>query len=233
MMNRYVALSTVLVALATPAAAQTVSGDFRLAAMQANSFEVQSGQIALSKSRNPQVVRFAREAVRDHRAANVALAGGERTYAGNGGVGGLIAAPLTVAGGAIGAATGAATGVVSGTLNGGPVGAVEGLGSGASRGAAAGSRAFDGDIDTTAGTTTIPPDPQQQAMLSELSATPAGPRFDRLYGRMQVKSHEMAIGLYQSYATTGTNPALRAHAEQALPVLQEHYRMAQRLPGAR
>ena len=56
---------------------------------------------------------------------------------------------------------------------------------------------------------------------------------ERLYGQVQVKSHEMSIGMYQSYAQTGTNPALRAHAEQALPVLQQHYQMAQRLPGAR
>ncbi|KQO54945.1 MULTISPECIES: DUF4142 domain-containing protein [Methylobacterium] len=233
MMNKYVALSAIAVVMATPAAAQTMSGDFRLQAMQANAFEVQSSQIALSKSRNPQVIRFARDAVRDHRAANVALAGGERTYAGNGGPGGLIGAPLAIAGGAVGAATGAATGVVAGTLSGGPVGAVEGIGSGASRGAAAGSQAFNGDVDTTAGTTMVPVDPQQQAMLSELAAAPAGPRFDRLYGQIQVRSHEAAIGMYQSYAQTGTNPALRAHAEQALPVLQQHYQMAQRLPGAR
>jgi predicted outer membrane protein len=237
MLKKYVAMTAVMTAIATPAFAQgMMGGDFRMDAMQANAFEIQSSQIALSKSRNPQVVRFAREAVRDHRAANVALAGGERNYVAarnSGGVGGLIEAPFAIAGGAVGAATGAATGVVSGTLNGGPVGAVEGLGNGASRGAAVGSRAFDGDVDTTAGTTVIPPNPQQQAMLAELSETPAGPRFDRLYGAMQVKSHEMAIGMYQSYATSGPNPALRAHAEQALPVLQQHYQMAQRLPGAR
>lgn len=232
-MNKFVALSAIAVAVATPAAAQTMGNDFRMQAMQANAFEVQSGQIALQKSRNPQVVRFARDAVRDHRAANVALAGGQGTYAGNAGPGGLIGAPLAIAGGAVGAATGAATGVVAGTLSGGPVGAVEGLGSGATRGAAAGSQAFNGDVDTTAGTAMVPLDPQQQAMLSELAAAPAGPRFDRLYGQIQVKSHEMALGMYQSYAANGTNPALRAHAEQALPVLQQHYQMAQRLPGAR
>ncbi|NEU12990.1 DUF4142 domain-containing protein [Methylobacterium sp. BTF04] len=78
----------------------------------------------------------------------------------------------------------------------------------------------------------IQPNRKQQAMLAELSQTPAGPHFDRLYGSMQVTSHEMAIGLCQSYASGGPNPALRTHAEQALPV-QQHYQMAQRLPGAR
>lgn len=237
MIKKYIAMTAVMTAIAGPAFAQGMGGDFRMDAMQANAFEIQSSQIALNKSRNPQVLRFAREAVRDHRAANVALAGGENNYAAvrgaQGGVGGLIEAPFAIAGGAVGAATGAATGVVSGTLNGGPVGAVEGLGNGATRGAAAGSRAFNGDVDTTAGTTIIQPNPQQQAMLAELSQTPAGPRFDRLYGSMQVQSHQMAIGMYQAYASNGPNPALRAHAEQALPVLQHHYQEAQRLPGAR
>ena len=230
MIKNYLAFTAIVAAIATPAAAQTMQGDFRLAAMQANAFEIQSSQIALDKSRDPTVLRYARDAVRDHRAANVALAGGEDNLRGRGGVvGGLIEAPFAVAGGAVGAATG----VVGGTLSGGPVGAVEGLGSGAAQGARAGRRAVSGDVETTAGTTLVAPNPQQQQMLSELAATPAGPRFDRLYGRMQVQAHEMAIGMYQSYASTGTNPALRAHAEQALPVLQGHYRMAQGLPGAR
>jgi len=231
MINKTIAITAVMTALATPAFAQDM-GDFRLAAMQSNAFEVQSSQIALSKSRNPQVVRFAKEAVRDHRAANVALAGGEgNVMAGNNGLGGLVTAPLAIAGGAVGAATGAATGVVGGTLAGGPVGGIEGLGAGARRGAATG--AMMGDVDTTAGTTLVQPNPQQQAMLAELSQTPAGPRFDSLYGRMQVQSHEMTIGMFRSYAASGPNPALRAHAEQALPVLQSHYQMAQSLPGAR
>lgn len=236
MIKKTFALTAVMAALATPAFAQGMPGDFRMEAMQANAFEIQSSQIALNKSRNPQVLRFAREAIRDHRAANVALAGGERNYAAvrnNEGVGGLITAPLAVAGGAVGAATGAAAGVVGGTLSGGPVAGVEGLGSGAARGAETGSRAFSGDVDATAGTTIVQPNPQQQAMLAELSQTPAGPRFDSLYGRMQVQSHEMTIGMFRSYAASGPNPALRAHAEQALPVLQAHYQMAQRLPGAR
>jgi predicted outer membrane protein len=234
MFKKYAAMSALLVALSTPAMAQGV-GDFRLQAMQANAFEIQSSQIALSKSRNPAVRNFAQHAIRDHRAANVALAGGERNYvAGSGGpVGGLIGAPLAVAGGAVGAATGAAAGVVGGTLSGGPVGGLEGLGSGAQRGAAVGAGYATGDVDTTAGTTIVQPSPEQQAMLAELSQTPPGPRFDRLYGQQQLAAHQMTIGMTQAYASSGPNPALRNYAQQALPVLQDHYAMAQRLPGAR
>jgi len=93
--------------------------------------------------------------------------------------------------------------------------------------------AFNGDVDATAGTTVVQPNPQQQQMLAELSATPAGASFDRLYGRQQVQSHQMNISMHQAYAQGGPNPALRNYAQQALPVLQEHYAHAQRLPGAR
>ncbi|TXM66201.1 DUF4142 domain-containing protein, partial [Methylobacterium sp. WL120] len=112
MLKKYAVLSALAVAVSTPAMAQGLS-DFRLQALQANAFEIQSSQIALSKSRNPQIRTYAQEAIRDHRSANVALVGGDRNYvAAQGGVvggpvDGLIGAPLAVAGGAVGAATGA------------------------------------------------------------------------------------------------------------------------------
>ncbi|VUF13340.1 DUF4142 domain-containing protein [Methylobacterium dankookense] len=230
MLKTYAAVSALVIAMSTPAMAQGMM-DYRLQALQANAFEIQASQIALSKSRNPKIRTFAREAIRDHRAANAALAGGDGPMA-MGGPGDLIGAPIAVAGGAVGAATGAAGGVVGGTLNGGPVGAVEGATSGAARGAAAGSRIGRGDVDTTAGTL-VQPNPEQQAMLAELSAAPAGAQFDRLYVSQQLKAHQMAIGMTQAYAQTGPNPALRTYAQQALPVYQMHYEQAQRLPGGR
>lgn len=229
MFKTYAVASALVVAVSVPAMAQGMM-DYRVQAMQANAFEIQAGQMALAKSRNPQVRAYAKEAIRDHRAANNALMGGDM----NGpmaGPGGLIGAPLAVAGSAVGAATGAAAGVVGGTLQGGPVGGLEGLGSGAARGAAVGGRMGGMDVDTTAGTM-VQPSPEQQAMLAELSAAPAGPRFDRLYVSQQLKSHQMAIGMTQAYASSGPNPALRAYAQQALPVYQHHYQEAQRLPGA-
>ncbi|WP_246685716.1 DUF4142 domain-containing protein, partial [Methylobacterium sp. WL103] len=105
MLKKYAVLSALAVAVSTPAMAQGLS-DFRLQALQANAFEIQSSQIALSKSRNPQIRTYAQEAIRDHRSANVALVGGDRNYvAAQGGVvggpvDGLIGAPLAVAGGA-------------------------------------------------------------------------------------------------------------------------------------
>ncbi len=232
MLKNYLAASAMVLALSSPALAQ--SGDFREASMQSNAFEVQSAQIALQKSRNPRIRTYAQEALRDHRAANVALAGGANgAMAAGGPIGGLIEAPLAVAGGAVGAGLGAATGAVGGTLSGGPVGGLQGVGTGAAQGAAAGSRIGGAGFESTGASSMIPPNPQQQAMLAELSATPAGARFDRLYVQQQVQSHQMAIGMTQAYAQSGPNPALRTYAQQVLPSLQEHYSMLERMPGAR
>lgn len=229
MFRNYVAASAMVLALSSPAFAQ--SGDFREDAMQANAFEVQSAQIALQKSRNGRVRNYAQEALRDHRAANVALAGGSGgAMAAGGPIGGLLTAPLAVAGGAVGAGVGAATGAVGGTLTGGPVGGLQGVGTGAAQGAAAGSQLGGVGMEATGASTLVPPNPQQQAMLAELSAAPAGARFDRLYVQQQIQSHQMAIGMTQAYAQGGPNPALRTYAQQVLTSLQEHYSMLQRMP---
>ena len=232
MLKNYVAASAMVLALSSPAFAQM--NDFRMESMQSNTFEVQSAQIALQKSRNGRIRTYAQEALRDHRAANDALAGGTGGAMADGGpIGGLIGAPLAVAGGAVGAGLGAATGAVGGTLSGGPVGGLQGVGTGAAQGAAAGSRLGGGAMaESTGAGAMVPPNAQQQAMLAELSAAPAGPRFDRLYVRQQVQSHQMAIGMTQAYAQSGPNPALRTYAQQVLPSLQEHYGMLQRMPGA-
>ncbi|MGY2051529.1 DUF4142 domain-containing protein [Methylobacterium sp. JK268] len=230
-MKTQLALSALAAALATPALAQTT--DFRETSLMANAFEVRSSQIALDKTRNPRVRDFAREMIRDHRAANVALLGGRESVAAGGGLGGLVAAPFEIAGSAVGAATGAAAGAVSGTLQGGPVGGIEGVGEGAARGARAGADLAGADVTTTAATASVPLSPEQQAMLAELARTPAGPRFDRTYARIQVQAHRTAIGMTQAYLQGGPNPALRTYAEQVLPSMQEHLAMAERLPGAR
>lgn len=233
MLKNTVAASAMVLALSSPAFAQM--SDFRVESMQSNAFEVQSAQIALQKSRNARVRTYAKEALRDHRAANVALSGGATgtmgAMADGGPIGGLIGAPLAVAGGAVGAGLGAATGVVGGTLTGGPVGGLQGVGTGAAQGAAAGGRLGGGAmVENTGASTVVPPNQQQQAMLAELSATPAGSRFDRLYVSQQIQSHQMAIGMTQAYAQSGPNPALRTYAQQVLPSLQEHYNMLERLP---
>ncbi len=177
--------------------------------MQSNAFEVQSAQIALQKTRNARIRTYAKDALRDHRAANVALSGGATgsmgAMADGGPIGGLIGAPLAVAG-------------VRSARASAPRRAPWAAPSRAARSAA--SRAWatarrrarrrqpprrrrDGGEHRRRHDG--PPNQQQQAMLAELSATPAGPRFDRLYVSQQVQSHQMAIGMTQAYAQNGPN----------------------------
>ena len=233
MTKTYAIASALVLSVSTGALAQGAP-DFRVDALRTNAYEIQAGQIALTKSRNPQIRAYANEAIRDHRAASEALVGGARDADGlqaaqqGGPIGGLVEAPLAAAGGAVGAATGAAAGLVGGTVSGGPVGGLEGAGSGAARGASVGSGVGRREIAETGGTV-LAPSPAQQAMLSDLSATPAGASFDRLYVSQQLQSHQMAIGMTRSYAATGPNPALRTYAQQALPVYEQHYRSAEQL----
>ena len=74
--------------------------------------------------------------------------------------------------------------------------------------------------------------PDDQAMLSQLQGTPNGAAFDVAYRDAQVMAHQKAVTLFQNYATSGDNPALRATAAQALPKLQQHLAMAQSLAVA-
>jgi predicted outer membrane protein len=130
-----------------------------------------------------------------------------------------------------GSATGALAGAGVGALVGGPVGAAVGAGVGATTGAAAGS----GDVRTTGSVTPVrlgvPLSPEKTAMLNQLAST-SGPQFDRLYGQAQRMAHQEALGLYQTYAQAGTDPALRQFAVSVIPHLEHHYAEAQRLPGA-
>jgi predicted outer membrane protein len=118
---------------------------------------------------------------------------------------------------------GAGGGAVVGGIVGGPVGAAVGAGVGAAAGATA---------DVT-GTVRYAPnamiDARHADMLNQLASV-SGRRFDRLYGRMQVAAHQEAVALFAAYAQTGTDPALRAFAQSALPALEHHLMMARRLP---
>jgi predicted outer membrane protein len=216
-MKKHVALAALLSALAAPALAQPavvaapgaamapISGaQFRQMAMMSDMFEIESSRLALQRSRNPAVQRFANEMVQDHQATSAALNGG-----------------TAVASGTLG---GAAGGAIVGGVIGGPVGAAVGAGVGATAGATA---------DVTASTVRYAPsamiDARHADMLNQLAAAP--PRqFDRLYGRMQVAAHQEAVGLFLAYAQSGEDPSLRAFAASALPSLQHHLGMARRLP---
>jgi predicted outer membrane protein len=142
-MKKYVALAALLASVsAAPASAQMImdSQTYRMMAAQSDAFEIASSQLALERSRNPVVRRYAQQMIQDHSMTSQALNGGRAVYNANGQfIGGSLSG--TLAGAGIGA------------LVGGPVGAAVGAGVGATAGATAGAAAS-GSPGTAGGTAT-------------------------------------------------------------------------------
>ncbi len=70
--------------------------------------------------------------------------------------------------------------------------------------------------------------PHHARMLQTLRST-GGMQFDAMYVRYQVMAHQEALMLHQTYAAQGDNPALRAMAARAVPMIQMHLQRAQQL----
>lgn len=57
----------------------------------------------------------------------------------------------------------------------------------------------------------------------------SGDDFDKAYVKLQAKAHEEAINVDQAEADNGTDPDLKATANQLLPVLKKHMTMVHEL----
>jgi len=67
-----------------------------------------------------------------------------------------------------------------------------------------------------------------QGMLDRLSAM-NGAEFDRACGHHAVEAHQKAIRLFETEAQSGQDQDLKAFAQNTLPTLREHLRMARDL----
>ena len=74
------------------------------------------------------------------------------------------------------------------------------------------------------------PDPKHQAAMKQLE-TLSGQSFDRTYMQQMVKDHEQTVDLLKKTASIASDPRLRAHAQKALPRVQQHLDLAQRMTG--
>jgi putative membrane protein len=74
--------------------------------------------------------------------------------------------------------------------------------------------------------------PEKQARLDQLK-NKSGAAIDRTYFMDQLSGHRQAVHLIGSYARTGSNPALRKLAADTLPVIRQHMKMLEAMPGAR
>lgn len=79
-------------------------------------------------------------------------------------------------------------------------------------------------------TVTLPTalDSSQQKALKDLNGL-NGDYFSKKYLDGQVSAHKDAVSLFQRYADSGDNPALRDWAGKTLPGLQRHLDMAEKL----
>jgi putative membrane protein len=75
-------------------------------------------------------------------------------------------------------------------------------------------------------------DTAHQQVYQQLQNT-RGRAFDTLYMDGQVQDHQQAAQLFQTEAQNGTDPEVRAFAQQNLPKMQQHLAMAQRLAPKR
>jgi putative membrane protein len=84
-----------------------------------------------------------------------------------------------------------------------------------------------GDMTSATPETTSP----EASMLKELQDA-SGDSFQMKYIDMQAKAHSEAVALFQNYAQSGDDPALKEFAKKTLPVLQQHERHVKELLAA-
>ena len=71
-------------------------------------------------------------------------------------------------------------------------------------------------------------DDQHKKMLEKLRGE-SGADFSKDYNEMQLNGHKEAVALFEAYAKSGDNAALKSWAAKTLPHLQEHLAMAEKL----
>ncbi|HUQ73318.1 MAG TPA: DUF4142 domain-containing protein [Burkholderiales bacterium] len=74
------------------------------------------------------------------------------------------------------------------------------------------------------------PDLRHQAAMKKLELV-SGDNFDREYMQQMVKDHTDTLALLQAAATKASDAQLRQLAQKAIPHVQQHLAMAQRLAG--
>jgi putative membrane protein len=74
------------------------------------------------------------------------------------------------------------------------------------------------------------PDARHQAAAKKLEAM-SGESFDRAYMEQMVKDHGETLQLLQRAASQAGDAQLRAHAQKAIPHVQQHLELAKRLAG--
>jgi putative membrane protein len=74
--------------------------------------------------------------------------------------------------------------------------------------------------------------PKKDRKQAEKLTMLKGKDFNHEYAKDQVTDHKKVIAIFERQAKEGQNPELRKLAAEALPILKEHLKLAEKLPGA-
>ena len=69
----------------------------------------------------------------------------------------------------------------------------------------------------------VPPEATETPVENLMLKNTHGKDFDRDYVHMMVPDHRQTVQLFEKYALTGKNPVVKEFAQQALPILKEHF----------
>ena len=75
----------------------------------------------------------------------------------------------------------------------------------------------------------VPPRPDQAAIVARLSTLPPGRAFNRAYIMGQIAGHKELLALNTYYARTGIDPRAQAVAQVSIPTIETHLAILYRL----
>ncbi|WP_134496285.1 DUF4142 domain-containing protein [Microvirga pakistanensis] len=235
-MKKHVVLAALLASISAPAFAQTMmdSRTYRMMAAQSDAFEIASSQLALQRSRNPNVRQYAQQMIRDHGMTSQALNGGRAVYSASGefipgsvggtlagaGIGALVGGPVGAAVGAgIGATAGATAGAAAtspGAGGGSAAGALTGAGVGALVGGPVGAAVGAGIGATTGAAAGAGADVQATGSVTPIRlGVPLSPEKTAMLNQLASASGRQFDSLYGQYQRMAHQEALSLHASYA------------------
>ncbi len=187
------------------ATASKAAQNFVQKASAGDQFELMTSRLALQKAQSADVKSFAQRMVDDHTMNAQELA----SVASQSGI------AMAQGGSTMGSSSG--TSGLSSDSTRGPTAR------GSSQGGTVGSTDTTGSTTSTmnAGDMNARFDAKQRQALDRLQNA-SGAEFDRLYVQAQTEAHRDAVSLYQSYAKSGDNAALKSFAQKMLPALLQH-----------
>lgn len=198
--------------------------EFAMKAAEGGKMEVMHAEMALQKSSNDEVKRYAQRMIDDHTKANQELMGiaSGKGIMGSSDMHGQAhsTSPEMRTGTTSASSTTAATSSTSSTT-----GATNPT---SATGATTPNTESSGDMRKTDSGMKMSKD-HQMAMdrLGKLS----GAEFDREYLKMDLNDHKKTVDLFEKQARSGRDAELKAFAEKTLPTLREHHQMARDLAG--